>query len=151
MIRRLGLRILRWDGQGCGGYEAGRHDPFLSMFGAHQFVSSRIIGTLILFVYSLYCPPLRSVQVAAVKSKFIEAIQNYQRVEQQYQTRYKQRIERQFKIVKPDASPEEVRAVVNYDEGGVRIFSQAVTFFFSLPHPASSASAPSRDHTFRSL
>ncbi|KZV89826.1 t-SNARE [Exidia glandulosa HHB12029] len=64
-------------------------------------------------------------QTAFVKSKFVEAIQNYQQIEQQSRTKYKQRMERQFKIVKPDASPEEVRAVVN-DEGGGQIFSQAL-------------------------
>jgi syntaxin 1B/2/3 len=34
-------------------------------------------------------------------------------------------MERQFKIVKPDATPEEVRAVVDDDQGG-QIFSQAL-------------------------
>lgn len=37
-------------------------------------------------------------QTALVKSKFVEAIQNYQTVEQQYRSKYKQRMERQFKI-----------------------------------------------------
>ena len=80
-------------------------------------------------------------QTALVKSKFVEAIQNYQQVEQQYRTKYKQRIERQFKIgvfpsitspsyadylsVKPDATPDEVRAVVNDEQGG-QIFAQDV-------------------------
>ncbi|KAG6911449.1 hypothetical protein DXG01_014523 [Tephrocybe rancida] len=59
---------------------------------------------------------IRKQQTALVKSKFVEAIQNYQTVEQQYRTKYKQRMERQFKIVKPDASPEEVRAVVNDEQ-----------------------------------
>jgi syntaxin 1B/2/3 len=68
---------------------------------------------------------IRKQQITLVKSKFVEAIQNYQNVEQQYRGRYKQRLERQFKIVKPDASPEEVRAVVN-DESGGQIFSQAL-------------------------
>jgi len=68
---------------------------------------------------------IRKQQTALVKSKFVEAIQSYQTVEQQYRTKYKQRMERQFKIVKPDASPEEVRAVVN-DESGGQIFSQAL-------------------------
>ncbi|KAL1668501.1 t-SNARE [Schizophyllum commune] len=68
---------------------------------------------------------IRKQQTALVKSKFVEAIQNYQTVEQQYRTKYKQRMERQFKIVKPDASPEEVRAVVNDEQGG-QIFSQAL-------------------------
>ncbi|KAM6500616.1 syntaxin [Amanita muscaria] len=68
---------------------------------------------------------IRKQQTALVKSKFVEAIQNYQTVEQQYRTKYKQRLERQFKIVKPDATPEEVRAVVNDDQGS-QIFSQAL-------------------------
>jgi len=68
---------------------------------------------------------IRKQQTALVKSKFVEAIQSYQTVEQQYRLKYKQRMERQFKIVKPDASPEEIRAVVN-DESGGQIFSQAL-------------------------
>lgn len=68
---------------------------------------------------------VRKQQTALVKSKFVEAIQSYQQVEQQYRTKYKQRMERQFKIVKPDATPEEVKAVVN-DESGGQIFQQAV-------------------------
>ncbi|KIK61787.1 hypothetical protein GYMLUDRAFT_42834 [Collybiopsis luxurians FD-317 M1] len=68
---------------------------------------------------------IRKQQTALVKARFVEAIQNYQNVEQQYRTRYRQRIERQYKIVKPDASPEEIRAVVN-DESNGQIFSQAL-------------------------
>ena len=37
-------------------------------------------------------------QISLVRSKFIEALQNYQQVEQQYRLRYRQRVERQFKI-----------------------------------------------------
>lgn len=70
-------------------------------------------------------PASRRNQIAFVKSKFVEAIQNYQNVEQSYRQRYKQRMERQFKIVKPDATPEEIRAVVNDEQGG-QIFSQAL-------------------------
>ncbi|KAI0065478.1 t-SNARE [Artomyces pyxidatus] len=69
---------------------------------------------------------IKKTQTALVKSKFVEAIQNYQQVEQQYRQKYKQRMERQYKIVKPDASPEEIRAVVDDDQGG-QIFSQAVS------------------------
>jgi len=61
----------------------------------------------------------------------LEAIQNYQTVEQQYRQKYKQRIERQYKIVNPNATPEEVRAVVEDDNGG-QVFSQAVRI--SLRH-----------------
>jgi len=71
---------------------------------------------------------IRQNQTSLIRSKFIEALQNYQQVEQQYRTRYRQRVERQFKIVKPDATPEEVAAVVQGDEGaGGQVFSQALT------------------------
>ncbi|KAI0780762.1 t-SNARE [Trametes elegans] len=68
---------------------------------------------------------IRKQQTGLVKQKFMDAIQNYQTVEQQYRQKYKQRLERQYKIVKPDASPEEVKAVVDDDQGG-QIFSQAL-------------------------
>jgi len=55
----------------------------------------------------------------------VEAIQNYQTVEQQYRQKYKQRLERQYKIVKPDATQEEIRAAVDDDSGG-QVFSQAL-------------------------
>lgn len=55
----------------------------------------------------------------------MEAIQNYQSVEQQHRQKYKQRLERQYKIVKPDATQDEIRAVVEDDNGG-QVFSQAV-------------------------
>lgn len=69
---------------------------------------------------------IRRQQTALVKQKFMEAIQNYQQVESQYRTRYKQRLERQFKIVKPDATDEEVRTVVNSDSAQNQIFAQAL-------------------------
>lgn len=68
---------------------------------------------------------IKKQQTALVKSKFVEAIQNYQQVEQQFRQKHKQRMERQFRIVKPDATPEEIRAVVDDDQGG-QIFSQAL-------------------------
>lgn len=77
----------------------------------------------------------------------MEAIQTYQSVEQQYRTKHKQRLERQIKIgtygrpvsvpylltffvtaVKPNATPDEVRAIVN-NENNTQIFSQAVSFY----------------------
>lgn len=64
-------------------------------------------------------------QTGLVKSKFMEAIQHYQKVEQEYRNKHKARMERQFRIVKPDASPEEVQAVVNDEDGG-QVFAKAL-------------------------
>ncbi|KAI6103425.1 t-SNARE [Pisolithus sp. B1] len=68
---------------------------------------------------------IRKQQTAFVKSKFVDAIQKYQQMEQQHRQKYKQRIERQVRIVKPDATPEEIRAAVD-DESGGQVFSQAL-------------------------
>lgn len=67
----------------------------------------------------------RAEQTRRIKEKFMNSIQNYQDVERQYRAKQKSRMERQFKIVKPDATAEEVKAVVN-DENGGQIFSQAL-------------------------
>jgi len=62
------------------------------------------------------------------RSKFVEALQNYQQVERDYRARYKQRVERQFRIVKPNATNEEVSAVVNdMSGGGDQVFAQALS------------------------
>ncbi|KAG8917459.1 Plasma membrane t-SNARE, secretory vesicle fusion [Tulasnella sp. 408] len=74
---------------------------------------------------------IRKQQTGLVKAKFVEAIQNYQEVEKQYRAKYKARLERQYKIVNPNATPEEVRAVVN-NEGDGQIFAQAVWKFLLI-------------------
>ncbi|TFK27868.1 t-SNARE, partial [Coprinopsis marcescibilis] len=45
-----------------------------------------------------------------VKLHFMEAIQSYQSMELQYRAKHKQRLDRQIKIVKPDATPDEIQA-----------------------------------------
>ncbi|KAF9456774.1 syntaxin-like protein [Collybia nuda] len=68
---------------------------------------------------------MRKNRIALVRSKFLEVIQGYQQVEQEYRAKSKQRVERQFKIVKPDATPEEIATVVS--GGGQQIFFQALS------------------------
>ncbi|KIO06481.1 hypothetical protein M404DRAFT_484466 [Pisolithus tinctorius Marx 270] len=71
---------------------------------------------------------IRKNRITLVHGKFVEALQRYQTVEQQYRQRYRDRVERQFKIVKPEATPEEVSAVVNDTEGSANgIFLQAIS------------------------
>lgn len=64
-------------------------------------------------------------QTNVVKSRFVAAIQEYQQSEQQYRQKSRQRMERQVRIVKPDATQEEIAAVVNNDTGA-QVFSQAL-------------------------
>ncbi|KAF5330315.1 hypothetical protein D9619_005785 [Psilocybe cf. subviscida] len=67
---------------------------------------------------------LRSNRISVLRSHFLEALQDYQREEQEGRARSRQRVERQLKIVKPDATAEEVAEAVN--GGGEQIFSQAL-------------------------
>ncbi|KAF5358271.1 hypothetical protein D9756_001641 [Leucocoprinus leucothites] len=68
---------------------------------------------------------VRNNRMGLLRNKFLEAIQNYQRVEQEGRVKVRQRAERQVRIVNPDASPEEVNAIV--EGGGQQIFAQALT------------------------
>jgi len=70
----------------------------------------------------------RKNQVNVVAKQFMTALQNYTKVEKEYRQRQRARVERQFKIVKPDATDSEVAAVVdNTDGAGGQIFSQALS------------------------
>lgn len=56
----------------------------------------------------------------------MELLQNYQNMEMKQRDRSRQRIERQYLIAKPDASPEEVRQAVEGGQDG-QVFAQAVS------------------------
>ncbi|PWY98718.1 t-SNARE, partial [Testicularia cyperi] len=68
---------------------------------------------------------VRNTQIGAVKNRFKETIQKYQQVEQNYRQKYRARAERQFRIVKPDATQQEIKAALDDDQNG-QIFSQAL-------------------------
>ncbi|KAK9764599.1 hypothetical protein K7432_007760 [Basidiobolus ranarum] len=61
----------------------------------------------------------------AIKTKFMETLKRYQYVEIEYKERYKQMLERQYRIVNPTATEEEIQQVLDSDEGG-QIFAQGV-------------------------
>ncbi|KAH9464079.1 hypothetical protein MJO28_002282 [Puccinia striiformis f. sp. tritici] len=70
---------------------------------------------------------VRMDQLAALKKRFIETVQRYAEVEQAARRSMKSRIERQVRIVKPDATPEEVKAAVEDQvNGGGAVFQQAL-------------------------
>ncbi|CAG8645846.1 9749_t:CDS:2, partial [Paraglomus occultum] len=61
----------------------------------------------------------------ALRKKFMEAITNYQQVEFQNRQKYRQRLERQYKIVKPGATQEEIDAALDNEEG-TQVFAQSL-------------------------
>ncbi|KAJ8101820.1 t-SNARE [Lipomyces tetrasporus] len=67
----------------------------------------------------------KRVQVDAVKRTFMDSIQRFQSVEASYGMKYKERAKRQYRIVRPDATEDEVRQAIE-DTSGSQIFSQAL-------------------------
>ncbi|KAI8887611.1 t-SNARE [Backusella circina FSU 941] len=68
---------------------------------------------------------MRKSQTAAIRKRFLDAIQRYQDVERNYQMKYRQRIERQIRIVKPDATQDEVDDIIDSD-GPPQVFAQSL-------------------------
>ncbi|ORX95986.1 t-SNARE [Basidiobolus meristosporus CBS 931.73] len=68
---------------------------------------------------------IRKNKYQALQEKFVEAIKKYQAVEYESRNRYRERMERQYRIVKPDASEDEIDRVLDEDGGG-QLFAQAL-------------------------
>jgi syntaxin 1B/2/3 len=64
-------------------------------------------------------------QVSRVDRRLKQAIQGYQQVESQFRKRTQDQMARQYRIVRPDASEDEVRAAVE-DTNNNQVFSQAL-------------------------
>lgn len=69
--------------------------------------------------------PMNARQVERVDRRLKNAIQQYQSVEADYQREMQGQIARQFKIVRPDATEEEVSRAVDGAQGG-QVFTQAL-------------------------
>lgn len=68
---------------------------------------------------------VRKTQIGSLQSSFKRALEEYNLVEKRSRDKYRQRMERQIKIVKPDATQDEIRAAFDDNSGG-QIFSQAL-------------------------
>lgn len=70
--------------------------------------------------------PQKADQAESLRRKFLEVIQQYRLTESNNREQTKVQAERQYRIVKPDASAEEVRAVVEDGSANTQIFQQAL-------------------------
>lgn len=70
--------------------------------------------------------PRNKPQVGKVDRKLKNAINEYQQVESEFRKKLSEQMARQYRIVKPDASEEEVRAAID-DTSNNQVFSQAVS------------------------
>lgn len=65
-------------------------------------------------------------QVQTMSDNFKRELQNYQEAEQAYRQRYRDQIARQYRIVNPDATEDEVRQAAEADWGNEGVFQTAV-------------------------
>lgn len=70
-------------------------------------------------------------QVSVVERKFKETLNRYRMVEKSFADRAREQMARQYRIVQPDATEEEVRAACE-DGQGQQVFSQAVSVSVSV-------------------
>ncbi len=63
-------------------------------------------------------------QVEACKTRFTSLLNEHQVIEKEFRKKVKDRVERQYRIVNPQATEEEVRQVTESDNP--QVFSQAV-------------------------
>lgn len=71
---------------------------------------------------------IRISQHGNVTKKFLEAVTEYQEIQVRYKNKYRDRLERQYKIVKPNATQEEVKQVLDsgMDQGAGGVFAQQI-------------------------
>lgn len=67
---------------------------------------------------------LRRTQAATLKEKFLSTLRRYQNAESEARKKYQGRMERQYKIVKPDATEQEIQQVLASDNQ--QVFAQSV-------------------------
>lgn len=68
---------------------------------------------------------IRLSQHANMTQKFIDSVNEYQDIQQKYKTKYKDRLERQYKIVKPNATHEEIEKAMESGAGS-DLFAQQI-------------------------
>ncbi|KAJ6593098.1 t-SNARE [Mycena capillaripes] len=78
---------------------------------------------------------MRQNRVTLLRTRFTEALQTYQQAERDYRGKSRLRVERQYRIVKPEATQEEITEAIS--GGGEQVFMQALTQSPSYAHARS--------------
>ncbi|KAI7878636.1 t-SNARE [Lichtheimia hyalospora FSU 10163] len=66
-----------------------------------------------------------TIKIEALWKRFFETVERYQDMERMYERKYRQRIERQIKLVKPNASQDQVDRIVDSNDPS-QIFAQSL-------------------------
>lgn len=70
----------------------------------------------------------KKTQLESLKTFFKSELDKYQSIERDYQQRYREQIARQYRIVNPDASEDEVQQATEADWNNEGVFQTAVSF-----------------------
>ncbi|CAH1758145.1 12758_t:CDS:2 [Entrophospora sp. SA101] len=73
---------------------------------------------------------VRKAQTSNLRQKFMETLQNYQNVEYQNRQKYRQRMERQYRIVKPQATQEEIDSAIDNDDAAKEALKEELANLF---------------------
>lgn len=68
---------------------------------------------------------IRANMHGTLTQKFLELVQEYQEVQTTYKNKYKEKVERQYKIAKPDASPDEIEDAMQSGDSS-KIFANQI-------------------------
>jgi len=68
---------------------------------------------------------IRSNMHGTLTQKFLELVQEYQEVQTSYKNKYKEKVERQYKIAKPDATPDEIEDAMQSGDSS-KIFANQI-------------------------
>ncbi|GAA6003215.1 uncharacterized protein JCM10292_002924 [Rhodotorula paludigena] len=93
----------------------------------------------------------RKLQIANLQNSFKRALEEYNLVEKRSREKYRDRMARQIKIVKPDATDSEIKAAWEDSQGGAQIFSQALMSSRTQGARAAFAEVQSRNQDLRKI
>ena len=69
---------------------------------------------------------IRENLINTLTRKFVDVMKEYQNAQQKYKTDIKKKVKRQVQIVKPDATTEEIEAVMKSGGGSSDVFKNAI-------------------------
>ncbi|TNY21400.1 Proteophosphoglycan ppg4, partial [Rhodotorula diobovata] len=95
--------------------------------------------------------PTRKLQIGNLQNGFKRALEEYNLVEKRSREKYRDRMARQIKIVKPDATDDEIKAAWEDSQGGAQIFSQALMTSRTSGARAAFAEVQSRNQDLRKI
>ncbi|SCV74074.1 BQ2448_6506 [Microbotryum intermedium] len=93
----------------------------------------------------------RKLQIGGLQNAFRRGLEEYNLVEKKSREKYRQRVERQIRIVKPDATQAEIKAAFDDQQAGQQIFSQALVSSRQSGARAAFAEVQSRNQDLRKI